>query len=189
MPKGRYPEQTRCSRFYRPPPFACVWHSRGTSEQPPKEMSDSSKSRFKKRIFADLEWFLQELEEACQDWAKKTKLPVDVVRNTASCSLLIKHKGVQKFVEDNRDADYIKRGDGAISASVRSLWGHVSSPGVVASTLGMETRRTLLGSISGPKTTYRDARAFLGGNLSLRSFHDAKTRNEETMKNGDLSFL
>ena len=127
--------------------------------------------------------------DVVEEWAGRTQLSPHDVGVTAA-EILVRHEDFQEVVRSKVERTLKrKNGDGVIGDSIRPIWEHLSKPEVVATDFGWKFRRMILGCVCGPSTTYPEAVAFLGGNLSQGAFHDAKIRRKDALTNDDITRL
>lgn len=123
------------------------------------------------------------------DWAERGNVDEQSARNMV-VQFLENHEALGPMLaEVQRSREAGKDGTGAIGESYRGLWDLLSNFGVVATNEGWQCRRTLLGAICGPNTTFAEAKSFVGGQLSDKAFKAAKDRRQDVDDTGCLHSL
>lgn len=77
----------------------------------------------------------------------------------------------------------------AMVDSAKETNGFLSKPANVASTMGWQARRALVGGMAGDRVTFSGMKRAMGDNLSEEFFTDCKRRRRDALSSGDPGLL
>lgn len=149
--------------------------------RPVQAITPSAKTTFGQRV-------RDGIEEKCEDMATRVDLSPDAIRQIAYKNVL-KHPICKTIVKEKCEGARRESDDGVVIDSLRKVWKLISKPNIVATTEGWGLRRNILGSIAGPRLSYRAAARVLGGNLKKGTFNRAKRRREESFSENNVHLM